>query len=511
MPVDNLSKVQYYEDEIEYAFQTNLYRFTIWVNVSTSCRKKLSISFSVVIHRKTGGYFLGWIFLFTKVFITGRFAVFDTMKNSEREVDQVQDFVIKGDLCYSKSLDTVETVKDGYLVCVGGRSAGVYSQLPQQYDQLPITDYSDKLVIPGLVDLHVHGPQFAFRGMGMDLELLQWLETHTFPEEAKYRDIEYAQKAYALFVEELRIGPNTRACIFATIHTEATRCLMDLLENTGIVAMVGKVNMDRNSPDYLREQSPQQSAEDTLAWLESCQGNYKTVSPILTPRFIPTCSEELLKNLGEIQRRTNLPVQSHLSENPGEIAWVKELCPHSSCYGDAYNKHGLFGGDVPTIMAHCVWPTPEELALMVKNKVYVAHCPQSNSNLSSGIAPVRRLLEAGVPVGLGSDIAGGSHLSILRVMGDAIQCSKLYWRLVDQQVAPLTIQEAFYLATLGGGSFFGQVGSFEAGYEFDAVVLEDGKIPTTLTLSILERLERAVYLSDDRHISAKYVRGALVK
>ena len=156
--------------------------------------------------------------------------------------------------------------------------------------------------------------------------------------------------------------------------------------------------------------------------------------------------------LSDIQKETKLPVQSHLSENQGEIAWVKDLCPNSLDYGHAYYDFGLFGGkDCPTVMAHCVLSEAQETQLMKEQGVYVAHCPASNTNLSSGIAPIRRYLNEGVHVGLGSDVAAGTHTSIFRAMADAIQVSKLRWRLVDDTLAPLTAAEAFYLGTMGGG------------------------------------------------------------
>ena len=234
---------------------------------------------------------------------------------------------------------------------------------------------------------------------------------------------------------------------------------------------------------------------------------FENVKPILTPRFTPSCSDELMEKLSEIQKRYHLPMQSHLSENFGEIAWVKELCPNTHFYGEAYSQFDLFGGDCPTIMAHCVHSSNEEIALMKKQGVYIAHCPQSNTNLASGISPARRYLDEGLHIGLGSDIAGGTSVSILRAMADAIQVSKLYWRLVDSSMKPLTVEEAFYMGTEGGGSFFGKMGSFKEGYEFDAVVLNDSTIPTPLKLSPKDRLERLIYLSDDRNITAKYVAG----
>lgn len=419
-------------------------------------------------------------------------------------------FVLKGHICYSSDPKAVQIVENGYLVCEDGVSAGVYERLPDVYREAPVTDYGDKLIIPGLVDLHLHAPQYAFRGLGMDLELLDWLNTHTFPEEAKYGDLDYAKAAYRIFAENLKNSGTTRACVFATIHRSATELLMELLEEAGIKAMVGKVNMDRNSPDFLIEESAEKSAEETIRWLEETAGKFEYVKPILTPRFIPTCSDELMERLAEIQKKYRLPLQSHLSENQGEIAWVKELCPDSAFYGDAYDRTGAFGGEYPTIMAHCVWSGEEEQERMKERGVFVAHCPQSNTNLSSGIAPVRSFLEKGIKVGLGSDIAGGFTESIFRAMADAVQVSKLRWRIQDESLKPLTVDEAFYLGTKGGGEFFGKTGSFEKGFELDALVLDDGGLKHPQQLGVKERLERMIYLADDSQIKAKYVAGKMI-
>ena len=162
-------------------------------------------------------------------------------------------------------------------------------------------------------------------------------------------------------------------------------------------------------------------------------------------------------------------------------------------------------------MAHCVWSTDEEVELMRQNGVFVAHCPASNMNLTSGIAPIRKYLDLGLRIGLGSDVAGGHSASIFRAITDAIQVSKLYFRMVDDTYKPLVFSEAFYLATKGGGAFFGQVGSFEEGYAFDAVVLDDSVLPHPQVLTLAERMERAVYLGlDEKKITAKFVAGCKI-
>lgn len=416
-------------------------------------------------------------------------------------------FVLKGDICYSKSLTKLETMKDGYLVCKDGKVKGIYKDLPKEYEGIEVKDYSHKLITPGLVDLHMHAPQYTYRGLHMDLELLEWLNSYTFPAEAKYKDEEYARITYGRFVERMVKSATTRACIFGTVHVEATLILMELLEKAGMHTFVGKLNMDRNAPDYLREESWEQSALDTRRWVEESMKRFEKNKPMLTPRFTPSVTDEIMAELKKIQVEYDLPFQSHLSENRGEIAWVKELCPYAKYYGQAYSHFGLFGGDTPTVMAHCIYSCEEEIRDMKEQGVYIAHCPESNMNVVAGIAPVRKYLEEGLKVGLGSDVAGGATENLFTAMMHAIQVSKLRWRLVDDTLAPLTAPEVFYMATKGGGELFGKVGSFEEGYEFDAVILDDSRIPDQEGLTIEERLERFIYLNQEADIKAKFVAG----
>ena len=423
-------------------------------------------------------------------------------------------FVIKGNVCQTTNPQELDLHKNAYAVCVDGLSKGVFDVLPEEYASFPLYDYGDSLIFPGMVDLHVHAPQHAFRGMCMDLELMDWLNQYTFPEEEKYADLAYAKKAYGMFVDALKKGATTRACVFATRHRPATELLMQLMEESGLVSFVGKVNMDREASEALTESCADISAYTTIGWINAVKDKFRNTKPILTPRFIPCCTDKLMEELREIQMAYGLPVQSHLSESKGEIAFVKSLRPDDPFYGDSYNDYDLFGKnddihtDVKTVMAHCVWSTNEEVELMHKNGVFVAHCPASNMNLTSGIAPIRKYLDCGLKIGLGSDIAGGHSDSIFRAITDAIAVSKMYFRMVDETVKPLVFPEVFYLATKGGGAFFGKVGSFEEGYEFDAVIMDDSVLPHPQELNLAQRMERAVYLGlDEKRVTAKYVAG----
>jgi guanine deaminase len=419
---------------------------------------------------------------------------------------KIERFAIKGDIIYSETQEKFTCLEDSFLVCIEGKVEGIYKVLPDCFMNILIKDYTGKLIIPGLIDIHTHGPQYSFRGLGMDLELIDWLNENTFPEEGKFADALYGQRAYAIFANDLAKGATTRACIYATVHKEATKLLMDLLEQSGLKCMVGKVNMDRNCPDYLKEDMVE-SITNTREWIYETLHSYKNITPILTPRFFPSCTEPLLKELAALQKEFNLPLQSHLSENISEIEWVKELCPGAKNYGEAYDLSGVFGKNGSVVMAHCVQSPAEEIMLMKENGVFIAHCPESNTNLSSGIAPIRTYLDHKMKVGLGTDMAAGSSNSIFKTMVMAVQVSKLRWRLVDTNLKPLTIEEAFYLGTKGGGAFFGKVGSFEKDYEFDALVINDKNIEHPGQLTLSQRLERVIYLSEDRHIAAKFVAG----
>ena len=412
--------------------------------------------------------------------------------------------IYRANILFTKEKDRFEVLERGYIAVEDGRVTGVATNLQElDCEGAEITDFGDKLLIPAMNDMHVHAPQVHNQGVAMDLELLPWLQNYTFPEESKYADVEYAERMYRRFLHTQWLFGTMRSVVFGTVHTESTRKLMQLYQEAGMGAMVGKVAMNRNCPEALCE-DVETAIEGNEQLIAEFNKPDALVRPIITPRFVPSCTPALLKACGELAKKYQLPVQSHLSENTSEIAWVAELEPESKSYGDAYNRYGLFG-QTPTIMAHCVWTRGNELELMKQNEVMVAHCPTSNFNLSSGMAPIRTLLDEGVHIGLGSDISGGHDLNMFRMLVYAIQVSKMHYQL-DHSKPFLTLPEVFWIATKSAGSFFGKVGSFEPGYDFDALVIDDAVLYPA-EYSLTHRLERFIYLGDDRQIVHRFCRG----
>ncbi|MFV0465520.1 MAG: amidohydrolase family protein [Lachnospiraceae bacterium] len=427
-------------------------------------------------------------------------------------MDRKNCFILKGDIAYSGSDRELLTYENHYLICMDGRIEGIYSKIPDSFENIPVRDCSGQIIIPGMTDLHLHASQYTFRGLGMDLELLDWLSTYTFPEEAKYKDITYAKKAYEIFTEDLKRSYTTRACVYATLHQAGTLELMEQLEKSGLITYVGKVDMDRNADSALCYLSTQELLRETKEWVQTSKKRFQRTFPMITPRFIPTCTDELMNGLGTLSATYKVPVQSHLSENHAEIAWVNELVPMAESYGQAYDDFHMLGSlEQPAIMAHCVYLGEDERRLLREKGTYIAHCPDSNMNIASGIAPVRAFLNEGLCVAIGTDVAGGATLSMPRAVTLAIQASKMYWRLVDPSMMYLSFAEAFYMATRSGGSYFGKTGAFEQGYDADILVIDDSAIRSLVKYPLSLRVERLMYFFDQARLKDKYVAGRKIE
>lgn len=417
----------------------------------------------------------------------------------------MEGFVLHGDFLDTTAQRRVRWRKNAWAVCEDGRCAGVFDALPERWRGLPVHDCAGSVILPGLTDLHVHAPQYEFAGLGFDHQLLDWLEALAFPTEARFADRDYAREHYRRFAGDLRRGATTRVCAFATLHSAGAEILMEELERAGLAGGAGKVNMDRNSPDILREESAAASLADTEQWILATREKFPHIRPVITPRFVPSCTPELLAGLGALAEKYGIPVQSHLDENQDEIALVAQLHPDCESYARVYDKYGLL--PEKCIMAHCVYLDAAERRLLRERGVFVAHCPGSNANIRSGIAPVTEYLDEGLSVGLGSDVAGGYTLDMFTAMRDALSSSRLLWRLRGGTGRWLRSEEALFLATRGGGAFFGQVGAFEPGWEFDAVVVDESRWPARPQNTDAQRFERLLYQAGDRDVTAKYVAG----
>lgn len=413
--------------------------------------------------------------------------------------------ILKGTIIAVPTPGCLDISENSYLIAVNGKIIGIFPVLPEQYSGAPVEDYGDSLILQSFADLHLHAPQYPMLGMGMDLPLLDWLNTHTFPTEARFSDTGYARTIYKKLAQELISGGTTRVCMFSSLHTDATLILMEELEQAGVTGYVGKVNMDRNGVPGLLEESTEESCSETLRWLDACK-NFSHIKPILTPRFTPSCTDKLMTFLGALAAEQDLPIQSHLSENKTEMQWVRQLHPDCLQYWETYQKFGLWNNR--TLMAHCVWSDARERKAIKDAGVTVVHCADSNQNLCSGVAPVRQMLKEGLKVALGSDIAGGDHLNMFDVIAASIRASKARRILDNWEPDFLTVAEGWYLATSAGAAYFAQQPGFAPGNALHAIVLADDHLPERLTPA--ERLERCVYRRQPNAIRAVWSDGRKV-
>jgi len=338
-------------------------------------------------------------------------------------------------------------------------------------------------VLPGMVDLHVHAPQWPQLGEALELPLQEWLQKFTFPLESRYADTTFARQVYESLVSNLLANGTTTAMYFGTLHLEATKALADICLRRSQRALIGRVTMDNpeQCPAFYRDGSTQIAERETrefISYVQALPGGQGLVFPVITPRFIPSCTDDLLSRLGRLVRETGCHVQTHCSESDWQHQYVLQRCGRTDTA--ALESFGLLSRR--TVLAHGNFVDDADAAIICEHGAGIAHCPLSNVYFSDAVFPLRRILDAGGQVGLGTDIAGGASPSVLENARHAVISSRLLEagvnprlnrsqrRLPDSRIDALT---AFWLATRGGGIALDlPVGLFAPGYQFDACVLD---------------------------------------
>jgi guanine deaminase len=365
----------------------------------------------------------------------------------------------------------------------------------------------DALITPGFIDTHLHAPQLEMIG-SYGGHLLEWLNRYTFPTERKFEDPEHARRVATAFYDELLRHGTLAALVFSTIHREATDIFFEEAERRGFRGIIGKTMMDRNAPEYLLDASPKQSYEDSRALLQKWHGR-GLLRYAITPRFAPTSTPELLEAAGQLKKEfPDAWVHTHISENKNEVLWVQSLFPEAE-YADVYDRFGLL--DDRAVLAHGVYLTAEELDLLARRGARISHCPNSNLFLGSGLFPLHRVLNAGVIVGLGSDIGAGTTPSMFNAMADA-------YKVQQVQNVSLSPFHLWYLSTLGGARALrldDETGSLEAGKSADFVVIDPHGTPllsmrTGRAASLVDLLAGLIFMGDDRAVKRSVIAGRTV-
>ena len=415
--------------------------------------------------------------------------------------------VYKTNIITSKNYEELSVYENAYIVEKNGLIEYVGEVLPLEYKNEEIIDYKDLIMIPAFSDLHIHASQYVERGVGMDSLLFDWLNNYTFPQEAGFKDVEYARKIYPQLIRDLLRNGTFHAAFFTTIHYDSCDLFFKMLGESGMYAYSGKINMDSNSPDYYVEDT-KQSIIDTERFIDEHLNVYPKVKPIVIPRFAPTCSDELLKGLGKIVKKYNVGLHTHLVESKAEAAWSKELFPQYLSDGDIYEQTGLMESDGPKIFAHVIFPSEVEENLLKKYGAVSVHCPDSTTNVTAGIMPVSNMHSKDLKIALGSDIGGGHFAGIYRQIARSVQLSKMK-EFYEEDYKRITFKNAFYMATVEGGKVFGKIGKIEKGYKMNCLLI-DNMQDEGYAIKLEEALERFCYAGDDRNIKARFIDGKLI-
>jgi guanine deaminase len=396
--------------------------------------------------------------------------------------------------------DGILLVENGCVAALGAADA-LLERLPADCEVLA---FPGQLIIPGMIDTHIHYPQTDMIAAYGE-QLLQWLETYTFPTERQFADPQHAREVAEFFLDELLRNGTTTACVFGTVHPESVEAFFAAAEARNLRMIAGKVMMDRHCPDYLRD-TPETGYQQSKALIEKWHERGR-LSYAVTPRFAPTSSPEQLATAGQLlQEFPDVYLQTHVAENRAEVAWVQELFPESRSYLDVYHQHGLL--KPRSVLAHCIYLDEADRQCMAETGAAASFCPTSNLFIGSGLFDLMAMKAHGIRVGMGTDVGGGSSFSLLQTANEAYKVTQLH----SNKLSPF---QMLYLATLGGAKALyldDKIGNFAVGKEADFVVLNSAATPLLERRlrdcqGIAERLFVLMMLGDDRVVEGTWIMG----
>ena len=402
--------------------------------------------------------------------------------------------------------DAVSHRRRGAVLIEDGRIRAVdeADTLRRAHPQAAVTDHGDGLILAGFVDSHVHYPQTAMIA-SWGKRLIDWLNLYTFPEEMRFADPSYAGRIAGRYLDLVLANGTTTVCSYCTIHPGSVDAIFGAATDRGMRIAAGKTCMDRNAPEGLRD-DPQSAYDQSKALLERWHGAGR-LEYVITPRFSPTSSPEQLEALGALwAEHPGCLMQTHLSEQTDEVAWVKGLYPEARDYLDTYERFGLLGARA--LFGHAIWLEAREIARLRETGAALIHCPTSNAFIGSGLFATMAHAKAGQPVGLATDTGGGSDFSMLRTMASAYEIGQLTG-------TPLHPAQLLWLATVGSAKAMhlgDRIGNLEPGREADLVVLDLGSTPAIAQRlaeadSLWEAVFPTIMMGDDRAVAAVYLAG----
>lgn len=437
--------------------------------------------------------------------------------------------VIEGTICTPETVDKIGCYGNA-LVCVNqqGLIASVLFPNNSQYGEIKQTAISqgnyhqlaaDEYLLPGYVDLHVHAPQWPQAGLSLDLPLADWLDHYTFPLESKCSDLNYSKMIYDSLVKELLSQGTTTALMFGTIYNDSNIILAKACLEYGLRGFIGQVAMDNadQTPAYYRNQSAKDAVDATelfIKQLQNLSSDADRVVPVITPRFVPSCSDACLQGLGQLANKYHVPVQTHVSESSWEHGYVLDRFKATDT--SVLDQFGLLTDR--TILMHATHLTDDDMILLAKRKAALAHCPISNAYFGNGVMRVKEILAKQIKLGLGTDISGGYSSSIYHNIRQAVISSRMLEDGVDTTKQATTrgvansrinIATAFYMATVGGAEALHlNTGRIKEGYKADFQVVKSH--PSVITLSDEQMIERILYQTQQSDIKQVYIDGNLV-